>query len=103
MNGGRLNIHTRHVLFAFFNIALGNRIRIHAFLNRLLDDLVVHIRKVGDIAHIISLVLKVSAHCVKHDHGPCIPDMDQIIDSGAADIHLDLTWRQGYKLFFSSA
>ncbi len=44
--GCRQNIHAFHILFALRNITAGNLTRIHSFLLRLFNDLIVHVRKI---------------------------------------------------------
>ena len=94
MNRRRTNIHAFHVLLALCDIALGNDGRINAFFICGFDDLVIDIREVGDIIDFISLMLKVSADCVKDDHRPCVADMNQVVNCRSAYIHADLS---GYK------
>ena len=89
MGGGGLHIHGRHVLLALRDVALGNRVGVHPLLDGFLDDLVVHVGKIGHVIYLVALVLKVPAHRVKHDRG-------------AADVHLHLSRLQGHKLVFSS-
>ena len=101
MYRSRLHIHILHILFALCNIALGNNMGIYAFFIGLFDDFVVHIRKVGNKFHLISLVFKIPAHSVKHDHGTGISDMDQIVYRRAAHIHFHLSRCNRLKFFFS--
>ena len=103
MCGGRLHIHTFHILFALFDITAGDHLRLHALLNRLLDDLIVHIGKIGHIIDLIAFIFKISPHRIKHDHRPGIPDMDVIVNSRAAYIHLHLSRLQRHKFLFPSA
>ena len=99
MGRGGHDIHPLHVLLALLDIALGNDGRIHAFLDRCLDDLVIHIREIGDIIHIIALVKEIAPHCIKEDHGTRVPDMDEIVDGGPADVHPDFSGLQRHKIF----
>ena len=101
MGGGRLYIHALHILLALPDVPLGDLLGGYSFLNGFVDDLVVHVSKVGHVVHIVSLVLKIPAHRIKHDHRPCVPDMDEIIDRGPADIHFHLPRLQGDEFLFS--
>ena len=88
MGGGRPHVHARHILLALCDITLGDHIRVHALLYGLLDDLIIHVRKIRDKVHFIAFILKIPPHRVKYDHGTGIPDMDQVIHRRAA--HIDL-------------
>ena len=101
MRGGRPYVHCLHIFFALFNIPLGNHGGIHSLLQRLFDNLVVHVRKVGDEVDLVTLVLHIAPYGVKHDHGAGVSDMDQIVDRGPADIHLYLSLLKRDEFFFS--
>ena len=101
MGGGRLNIHRRHIFFALCNITFRNNRSIYPFLNSLLNNLVIHIRKVGHIIDLISLMLHIPPYCVKHNHRTCISDMNQIVNGRTAYIHLNLPLLKRNKFFFS--
>ncbi len=102
MRGGRLHVQGLHVLSALLDIALGDHGRIHPFLIRLLDDLIIHIGKIGNIVDRISLMFHVTSGRVKNDHRPRIPDMNQVIHRRPAHIHADLPFHQGYEFLFLS-
>ena len=91
MCGRRLYVHGSHVFFAFFDIAGSNFLRRYALFLRRLYDLVIHIRKIGDIVHLESLVLQIAAERVKHDHRPGIADMDQVVHRRPAHVHTDFS------------
>ena len=99
---GGHDIHCLHILSAFGNIPLGDRICVHALLDGLFNDLVVHVSKVGYKIHLIALILKISADRIEYDHGTGVSDMDQVIDRGAADIHFYFSRLHRNELFFSS-
>ena len=103
MDGGGLYIHGSHILLALLDIALGNGIRVHALLDGLLNDLVVHVREIGHVLNLVTLVLKIAAHGVKHDHGPGVSNVDEIVHRGSAHVHLHNPRSQRNKLFFPSA
>ena len=100
MNRGRLYIKCLHIFPAFRNITLGNHGRIHPFLIRFPDDLIIYVRKVGDVIHRIAFVLHITSGRVKNDHRTCITDMDQVIDSGPAHVHAHLPLLQRYEFLF---
>ena len=91
MSGSRFYIQRRHILLALCDVALRNHGRIDPLLIGFLDDLIIHICKIGYIVNLITLVLKISADSIENDHRSCIADMDKIINSRAADIHLHFT------------
>ena len=101
MGGGRLYIHHLHILLALGNIALGDFLSGDALLDSLFDDLVVHVREVGHVIYLIALILHVSAHGIKDNHGSGVADMDKVVNGGTAYIHFHLSLLKGYKgLFF---
>ena len=95
----RLYIEPFHVLLAFFNITLGNSIGIHTLFYGLLDNLVVHIGKIGNKIHFIALGFKIPSDRIKHDHRPRISYMNEVVYRRSADIHLDLSRFQRHKFF----
>ena len=99
MRGGRTNIHIRHILLAFRNIARGNLVRRNALLICLLYNFVIYIGKVGYIINLIALILQIAAAGIKHNHRPGVPDMDQIVNRRSADIHLHLSRINRNKFF----
>ena len=86
---------------AFANITLTDDICCGAFLNGLFDDFVIHICKVGYKIHIISLIFHISSGCIKTYHRTCITNVNKIIHSRSAHIHLNLAFFYRYKFFFS--
>ena len=103
MDRGRLYIHGCHVLFALLNVPAGHSVSVHTFLNCLFYDFVIHIREIGYIAHVVTLILKIPAYRVKYNHGPGVSYMDEIIHRRAADVHLDLPRGQRNEFLFFSA
>ena len=99
---GRLDVEAGHVLLALVDVSLGDHAGINALFHCLFDDLVVHIREVGHIVHLVSLVFKIAPYRVKNDHGPSVPDVDQVVDGGTAYIHADLPGLYRDELFFAS-
>ena len=102
MFGCRLHIHPFHILLTFCDVSLRNFLRRNAFFNCFLNDLVIHIRKIGNVIDIVSLIFKISSYGVKYDHRSCISDMNKIIHGRTADIHFHFPRLQRYKFFFSS-
>ena len=76
MGGSLHNIQIRHVLFHFGNIALGNGRAICTFVHGSLNNLVVHIRVVGDIANLIALIFHKTTEGVEYNHRTGISDMN---------------------------
>ena len=79
---------------------LGNLFCRNAFLNGFLNDLIIHIRKVGYIIYFITFMLQVTSDGIKHDHRSCISDVDQIVYGRAAYIHADFAFLKRHKFFF---
>ena len=100
MDRRRFYIQGFHVFFALFDIALGDHGGLHAFLFCFFDDLIVHIRKIGNIIDLPALVLHISSDRIKYDHRPGIADMDQVIDRRSAHIHAHLSRLMWFELFF---
>ena len=99
---GWLHMQRLHVLFALRDVAFRNHRRIVSLLVGLLDDLVIHICKIGHIIDFIPPVLHITAHSVKHNHGSCISDMNQVVNRRSAHIHADLSLLNRHKLLFFS-
>ena len=100
VHGRRLDVKAGHVLLALFDISLGDDTGINAFFLRLLDDLVVDIRKVGYVVYLVSLVFKIAPDRVKNDHRAGISDMDQVVDGGTAYVHAHLAGFDRHKFLF---
>ena len=98
---GRFYIHICHIFFALFNVTCGDLFCRNAFLDGFLDDLVIYICKVGYIVYFISFIFHISSYRIKNDHRTGISNMDQIIYSRSADIHLYLALFQRYEFLFS--
>ena len=101
MGRGRLDIHSFHILLTFCNISCRNLIGRHALFICLLNNLIIHICKIGHVIYIVALVFKISAHRVKYDHRSCISNVDKIVNRRSADIHLNLSFLHRNKFFFS--
>ena len=95
------HVQGRHVLLALGDVPLCDRLAADALFLRRLDDLVVDVREVGDVIDAVSLVLKVAADRIEHDHGSRIADVDQIVYGRSADVHLHLARCQGNEFLFS--
>ena len=102
MDGGGLYVHACHILFTFLYITLRNDRSIHSLFLCGLYYLVIHIGKVGNISHLIALMLHIAPYRIKDYHGPRVSDMDQVIDRGPADVHAYLSGLYGLKLLFFS-
>ena len=98
----RFDVHHLHIFFALCDIALGDRLRIHALLDGFPDDLVIHISKVRYIVYFVSFVLKIPADRIKYDHRSCISNMNKIVNGRSAHIHLNLARFDRHKLLFSA-
>ena len=91
MGGSRFYVHVGHIFFALCDVALGNGVCIYPFLDGFLDDLVIHVGEVGNVVDIIAFVLKVTAYGIENDHRSRVSDMDEVVHSRAAYIHLYLS------------
>ncbi len=100
MRRGRIDIHTVHVYFTFFDKALGYFFCCSSLFDCLIDNFVIHICKIGYKIYIISFVFHVSSYRIKNDHRSCISDMDVIVYGRSADIHFDFSFLYRNKFFF---
>ena len=91
MGGSRFHVHVGHVLLALGNVAFGNGLCVYAFLDGLLDDLVIYVGEIGNVVDIVAFVFKVAAHGIENDHRARVSDMDEVVHSRAAYIHLYLS------------
>ena len=91
MGGSRFYVHVSHIFFALCDVALGNGVCIYPFLDGFLDDLVIHVGEVGNVINIVAFILKVAANRIKNDHRTRVSDMDEVVHSRAAYIHLYLS------------
>ena len=55
--------------------------------HRTLDDFVVNIGDVAHVAHLHAAGLEPALHHVESHHHPRVPDVAQVVDRHAADIH----------------
>ncbi|MNN04497.1 hypothetical protein D3C81_1172260 [compost metagenome] len=74
--------------------------QVHFF--RFANQFIVHICKVYDVIYIILLILQVTAHHVKKDHRPRVPNMNITVDGRSANIHLHFSGRQADELFLGA-
>ncbi|EWS64299.1 hypothetical protein Y695_02459 [Hydrogenophaga sp. T4] len=51
------------------------------------DDLVVDVRDVADVGHAVATHLEPALHHIEGHHHPGVPDVAQVVDGHAADIH----------------
>ena len=91
MRGRGLHIQVCHILPALPDIALRDHRGINALFVCFLNDLVIHIGKIGDVVDLISFVFKIPANRIKYDHRSRISDVNQIVNGRSADIHADLS------------
>jgi len=88
------------VLAVGLDVALGQRLRVHALQGGARDDLVIHIREVHHVAHVVAAVFQVAPHHVEHDRRHGVPDVRIRIDGRAAHVHLDFVRRERLEFFF---
>ena len=69
-------------------------------LNRPLNNLVVNIRNIADIRYRIAASPEPAGHHIKHNHDAGMPNVTKIVHRHAADVHVDLAWKQGGKGLF---
>ena len=99
----RRDVQRLHVLEILVDIFVRNVHRTDVFLSGAVDDLVVHVREVLHVAHLLAAVLQVLSHGIEHDERTGVADMDEIIDGGTADVHLQLGRIHRHEFFFSAA
>ncbi len=89
-----------HILIKGGNVAISNSAVVGPFLNGPVDDLVVDIGVIADVGHLIPGKLQVAVDHIKHDTGPGMADVAEVIDRNPADIHPHLAGDTGDEQFF---
>ncbi len=89
--GRRFDVQVLHILLEVLDVAFRELERIDAHFIRAADDFVIHVGEVHSVSDFIAAVFEVPADNVKHHSGHRVTDMSFIVDSRAADIHLDLS------------
>ena len=95
-----LHAKTAGILKVGFNVFVGKVLGIHAFFIGAFDDLVINVGKVLDISHIVTAIAEIAAHHIKGHDGAGIAQMNIVVGGRAANVHFDLTFFYGNKLFF---
>ena len=99
MHGSRMNAQTLGVDKVFLDVAVSDDVIGHTFLICLLDNFVVNIRKVLHELDVIAAVLKIAAQRIKNNERARVADVEIVVHSRAAGVHLDLARLQRDKLF----
>ena len=87
-----------HVLLEGCDKHIGQFLGGHASFICCLDNLVIYIRKVGNIGHIKASVFKITADGIKGHHTAGISDMDIVVNRRSTDIHPHLALFQRHKV-----
>ncbi len=91
VEGGGFDVQVLHVLLEVIDVAFRELEGIDAHFIGAADDLVIHVGEVHGVLNIIAAVFEVPADNVEHHSGHRVADMSFVVDSRAADIHLDLS------------
>ena len=73
-----------------FDHLVGQRANADAAFNCALDDLVVNIRDVAHIGHAVPAALEPALHHIESHHHARVPNVAQVINRHAANIHADM-------------
>ena len=93
VHGRLLDAQTLCINKVFLNITLGDGIEVHAFLVRLVDYLIVNVSEVLHELNLVAAVLEVTAQQIENDERTCVADMEVVVHSRTAGIHLYLARR----------
>ena len=84
----RQHAQRRGVLVHRPDETLGQRLERFAALVRPVDDLVVYVGDVAYVGHVVTQQAQVARDHVKHHHDARMPEVAQVVDRHAADIHV---------------
>ena len=93
VHGRLLDAQTLCINEIFLNITLSDGVEVHAFLVRLVDYLVVNVGEVLNELNLVAAVLEVTAQQIENDERTCVADMEVVVHSRTAGIHLYLARR----------
>ena len=97
MASRRFHAQSCHILTKGSNILVRNLLRRDAFFLGTVDNLIIHIRKIGNIIDLKTTVLKITTNGIKGYCRAGIPHVDIVINCWPTDIHLYLTVLNRYK------
>ena len=100
MHRRRQHIQRLGVFEKGVDIERSKRDRIFPFFIGAIDDLVVHIGKVGHKSDIVAEITEITAHRVEHNDRTGVAEMNVVVGGWAADVHFHLTWLQRLKWHF---
>ena len=102
MDGGPLDVEAIGILEIFIDETVGQLADGDAFFVGTFDHLVVDISEILDIIDRIATVEQETAKGVIRNKGPGIAQVEKIVDSRTADVHLDLAGLDGLEFFFAA-
>lgn len=85
-----------------FDVRLGDFLPVFVFGIGAPDNLVVHVREVAHEGHVKSLAAQEADEDIKDERGARMPDMAEVIDGDAADVHVNLSRADRDELFLAS-
>ena len=91
MTSRRLNTKSRHVFTKCSDILVRYFLRRDAFFFGTVDNLIIHIGKVGNIGNLIATVFEIATNGIEGYCRTSIPHVDIVVYSWPTDIHLNLT------------
>ena len=97
--GRLLDAQALCVHVVFLDIALGDGVEVNALFVRLVDYLVVNVSEVLHELNLVAAVLEVTAQQIENDERTCVADMEVVVHSWAAGIHLYLARRDRNEFF----
>ena len=95
--GCRFHAKSRHILTKGRNILVCHFLRCDAFFFGTVNDLIIHIGKVGNVGNFVVTILKVATNRVKSYRRAGIPNVDIVVNRWPTNIHADLSFLDGDK------
>ena len=91
MASRRFDTQGRHILTKGSDVLVRNLLRRDAFFLGTVDNLIIHIRKIGNIGNLITTVFEITTNGIKSYRRTSIPHVDIVVHGWPTDIHLNLT------------
>ena len=100
VNGGFFYAKAGGIFFIFGNIFFRNLGRGDAFFVGAFDDFIVNVGKVLNKSYLVAKKFQIAAEHVKNTDGPCVADVDIVINSGSAGIDFEFAGGKRNKFLF---
>ncbi|CIW08010.1 Uncharacterised protein [Streptococcus pneumoniae] len=90
MASRRFHAQGRHILTKGSDVLIRNLLRRDAFFPGTVDNLIIHICKIGNIGNLIPTVLKIATNRIKSYRRTGVSHVDIVVHRWPTNIHLDL-------------